>query len=245
MQSRCFGVAGREDAPVWQRPPARQRRRNPAALAGGMGMPDNRYRPVRGGNRCHRLGRRGTTRQPGREERADTRQDTADARRPSAPKPAPRNETRCVTRRPRPSRRRVTATARKASWWCCTTDSAARSWRCTSGPSWAPACRRWSPSASPTCWRPASGDPAWIVRVLGLTQAEARVAAGLFDGLDLREIAERQAVALGDGARSPQACDDQARRAVAGTAGPHTGDEPRGGRCRHHHKGCSEAASLN
>ena len=34
------------------------------------------------------------------------------------------------------------------------------------------------------------------MRVLGLTQAEARVAAGLFDGLDLREIADRQTLAL-------------------------------------------------
>ncbi len=43
---------------------------------------------------------------------------------------------------------------------------------------------------------PAAIEPTWIVRVFGLTQAEARVAAGLFDGLDLREIADRQAVAL-------------------------------------------------
>ena len=43
---------------------------------------------------------------------------------------------------------------------------------------------------------PAAIDPGWITRVFGLTQAEARVAAGLFDGLDLREIAERQTVAL-------------------------------------------------
>ena len=43
---------------------------------------------------------------------------------------------------------------------------------------------------------PAAIDPAWITRVFRLTQAEARVAAGLFDGMDLREIAGRQAVAL-------------------------------------------------
>ncbi len=43
---------------------------------------------------------------------------------------------------------------------------------------------------------PAAIDPAWITRVFRLTQAEARVAAGLFDGMDLREIAERQTVAL-------------------------------------------------
>ncbi len=43
---------------------------------------------------------------------------------------------------------------------------------------------------------PAGIEPAWIAGLLGLTQAEARVAAGLFDGLDLREIADRQKVAL-------------------------------------------------
>ena len=43
---------------------------------------------------------------------------------------------------------------------------------------------------------PAVLDPAWIARIFGLTRAEARAAAALLDGLDLREIAERQTLAL-------------------------------------------------
>ena len=43
---------------------------------------------------------------------------------------------------------------------------------------------------------PSSAPPQWLARIFGFTPAEARVASALLDGLDLRAIAEREAVAL-------------------------------------------------